>query len=79
MTDYVARLEKLESFLLIISFIACVFITFAFAYFAFRFRRKEEKEQGQAKQHHNLPFRNCLELYPFCDFYGRFCMGLVSL
>ena len=75
MTDYVARLEKLEGFLIIISFIACFFITLAFGYFAFRFRRKEKKEEGRATQHHNLPLEVIWSCVPFVIFMVSFAWG----
>ena len=75
MTDYVAQLEKLEEFLIVISFIACVLITLAFIYFAFRFRRKEDKEEGSAAQHHNLPLEIVWSFIPFVIFMLAFVWG----
>ncbi|MCY4321385.1 MAG: cytochrome c oxidase subunit II [Bdellovibrionaceae bacterium] len=74
-TDYVAQLKKLEDFLIIISFIACVLISFAFAYFAFKFRRKETHEQGHAKKHHNLPLELVWSFIPFVLFMIAFVWG----
>ena len=75
MTDYVGRLEKLEDFLIIISFIACVFITLAFIYFAFIFRRKKAQEEGSAKQHHNLSMELLWSFIPFVIFMLAFAWG----
>ncbi|MCZ0933369.1 MAG: cytochrome c oxidase subunit II [Oligoflexia bacterium] len=74
-TDYVAQLEKLEEFLIVISFIACVLITLAFVYFAFRFRRKESREEGKATQHHNLPLEIVWSFIPFVIFMVSFAWG----
>ncbi|MDE0091867.1 MAG: cytochrome c oxidase subunit II [Oligoflexia bacterium] len=70
-----ARLEKLEEFLIVISFIACFFITLAFIYFAFRFRRKEREEEGGAVQHHNLPLEIVWSFIPFVIFMVAFAWG----
>ena len=77
MTDYVARLEKLEEFLIVLSFIACFLITLAFIYFAFRFRRKGESEEGQATKHHNLPLEIIWSFIPFVIFMVSFVWGWV--
>ena len=70
-----ARLEKLEDFLIVISFIACVFITLAFIYFAFRFRRKNQAEEGSATQHHSLPLEIIWSFIPFVIFMVAFAWG----
>ena len=74
-TDYVARLEKLEEFLIVISFIACLLVTLAFVYFAFRFRRKKSAEEGSASQHHNLSLEVIWSFIPFVIFMLVFAWG----
>ena len=76
-TDYVAQLEKLEEFLIVISFIACVLIVFAFIYFAFRFKRKESEEEGSATQNHNLTLEIVWSFIPFVIFMVAFAWGWV--
>ena len=74
-TDYVGRLQKLEDFLIIISFIACVLITLAFIYFAFLFRRKKDQEEGSAAQSHNLYLEILWSFIPFVIFMLAFVWG----
>ena len=74
-TDYVARLEKLEEFLIVISFISCFFITVAFVYFAFRFKRKKSEEEGSAEKLDNLPLEITWSVIPFVIFILAFAWG----
>lgn len=74
-TDYVARLEKLENFLYIISFISCALIIFTFTYFSFRYKRKTKDEQGSATTHHNLPLEIVWSFIPFVIFMLAFGWG----
>lgn len=74
-TDYVARMESLEDFLILSSLISCVLIILVFTYFAFRYKRKTAKEQGQAKKHHNLPLELLWSFIPFVIFMVAFGWG----
>ena len=74
-TDYVARMERLEDFLIVSSFISCALIITAFVYFAFRYRRKSEKEEGQAEKHHNLPLELFWSFVPLAIFIVAFVWG----
>ena len=76
-TDYVARMERLEEFLIVVSFISCVLIIIAFVYFAFRYRRKTDQEEGQAQSHHNLPLEILWSFIPFVIFIVVFVWGWV--
>ena len=76
-TDYVARMEKLEEFLVAVSVLACVLIVLAFVYFAFRYRRKSEQEEGRAKEHHNLYLEILWSFIPFVIFVVVFVWGWV--
>jgi len=76
-TDYVGRLEKLEEFLVGISFVVCVLIVFAFVYFAFRYRRKSEDEEGAKGASHNSLLEFTWSFIPFLIFIGSFVWGWV--
>ena len=76
-TDYVARLEHLEEFLIAVSFISCILIVFAFVYFAFRYRRKSDQEEGHAKEHHNLSLEILWSFIPFVIFMIAFAWGWI--
>ena len=77
MTDYVARLESLEEFLIMVSFISCILIVIAFIYFAFRYKRKTDKEEGYAKENHNLPLEILWSFIPFVIFLVVFVWGWI--
>ena len=76
-TDYVGRLQKLEDFLIGISFVVCVFIVLAFIYFAFRYRRKSENEEGQKGSSHNNLLEFTWSFIPFLIFMGSFVWGWI--
>ena len=76
-TDYVARLNRLEDFLIFISLISCILIILVFIYFSWRFRRKKDDEQGRAKKHHNLPLEILWSFIPFVIFIVAFVWGWV--
>ena len=77
MTDYVARVEKLDNFLIIISLISCVLIVAVFVYFAFRYRRKTDQEEGRATVQHNLPLEILWSVIPFVIFMVVFAWGWI--
>ena len=68
-------MERLEEFLIAVSFISCVLVILAFVYFAFRYRRKSDQEEGQAKEHHNLPLEILWSFIPFVIFIIAFVWG----
>ena len=76
-TDYVGHLQKLEEFLIGISFVVCVLIVLAFVYFAFRYRRKSEEEQGQKGSSHNNLLEFTWSFIPFLIFMGSFVWGWI--
>ncbi len=76
-TDYVARMAKLEEFLIVISFFACILIVIAFVYFAFRYRRKSDHEKGRAEEHHNLSLEIIWSFIPFVIFIVVFVWGWI--
>ena len=76
-TDYVAKMEKLESFLYGVSFLASVLIIIAFIYFAYRYKRKNNEEQGHAKHHHNMALELLWSFIPFVIFMVSFVWGWI--
>ena len=70
-------MERLEEFLIGISFISCILIIFAFIYFAFRYRRRSDQEEGQAKEHHNLSLEILWSFIPFVIFMVVFAWGWI--
>jgi len=76
-TDYVGRLQKLEEFLIGISFVVCVLIVVAFVYFAFRYRRKTDDEQGEKGSSHNNLLEFTWSFIPFLIFMGSFVWGWI--
>ena len=70
-------MEKLEEFLIAVSFLACILIVCAFVYFSFRYRRKSDQEEGQAKEHHNLFLEILWSVIPFVIFVFVFVWGWV--
>ena len=76
-TGYVARLQPLESFLIWVSFGACVLIIMAFVWFAFRYKRKNPEDRGQAKHHHNMFLEVTWSAIPLVIFVAVFVWGWV--
>ena len=76
-TDYVARLEKLEEFLVGVSFLVCVLIVLTFVYFAFRYRRNAEDGEGQKGISHNTLLEITWTFIPFVIFMASFAWGWI--
>jgi len=76
-TDYVARLEKLEHFLIGISFLVCVLIVIVFVYFSFRYKRKRDDEKLEESSHHNTILEFTWSFIPFVIFMGSFVWGWI--
>lgn len=74
-TQYVARLELLESFLIWVSLIACVLIVVIFVYFSFRYKRKTKQEEGHAKTQHHFMLEIIWSFIPFVIFMVAFGWG----
>lgn len=74
-TDYVGHLSKLNSFLMICSFISCLLILVAFIYFGFRYRRTSEQEQGRASVFHSNWMEFTWSFIPFVIFMVVFVWG----
>ena len=77
MTDYVARLAKLEEFLILSSFVSCALIVFAFVYFAFRYKRKSDQEEGEAGEQSHLSLEILWSFIPFVLFMLAFVWGWI--
>ena len=77
MTDYAARMEQLNEFLIWISAAACVLVTAVFVYFAFRYKRRAADEQGRAKTLHNTPLEILWSFIPFVIFMTAFVWGWI--
>ena len=74
-TDYAGSLEKLDSFLIGISFVACVLILLGFVFFAFRYRRKSPTEEGRATVKHHLFLEFLWSFIPLVLFIAVFIWG----
>ena len=76
-TDYVGRLQKLEEFLIGMSFVVCVLVVLTFVYFAFRYRRNSDDEIPEKSSSHNNILEITWSFIPFVIFIGSFVWGWV--
>ncbi len=74
-TDYAHQLDQLNQFLIGISVVFCLLITFGFIYFAIRYRRKSDLEEGHAKTLHNSILEFSWSFIPFVIFMVAFVWG----
>ena len=74
-TDYVAKLDQLNYFLMFCSLVSCVLITFAFLYFGYRYRRKSVQERGHATTFHSNLLEFSWSFVPFVIFMVAFAWG----